>query len=134
MDITGVCGLDFIIALVNILIYRILRLKSRKIEIFPAAAALIMILLWFGYGFVSMRFWRTEISSWPERRIGLVQPNRSSPPQEGVRALSEEPHEFALSRSLLEERPDVISGPRATTSDISRSLAGPKPSAPPLRP
>jgi apolipoprotein N-acyltransferase len=75
MDITGVCGLDFIIALVNILIYRILRLKSRKIEIFPAAAALIMILLWFGYGFVSMRFWRTEISSWPSaHRPGSAQP------------------------------------------------------------
>jgi apolipoprotein N-acyltransferase len=113
LDITGVCGLDFIIALVNILLYRILRLKSRRIEPLQAAAALIMILLWFGYGFSSMRLWRAEISSWPERRIGLVQPNRPSPPpvREGVRALLEEPPEFVLSRSLLKERPDVILWP-----------------------
>ena len=83
---TGVSGLDFMIGLSNILIYRtLIFLNKDKIEsvavyrseIMARVFSLLLFCMWFGYGLYASQQWREEVAAWPTRNIGFVQPNET---------------------------------------------------------
>lgn len=82
IELTGIYGLDGVIALVNIMVFRgVLRRYSRPIPVthIPAWApwglASIIIVSWFGYGIMATRAWDERLASWPTVTVGIVQPN-----------------------------------------------------------
>lgn len=80
-DITGVSGLDFILAMVAVLIAQ--ALIGRKIFFERGAlAAYVLVAAWFIYGFVSLKHWDSAEAQWDTLSVGLVQPDE--PPSIGV--------------------------------------------------
>ncbi len=85
---TGVYGLDAIIALSNIVIFRLLSVlfsdQENRASLFnawpyfntwPYAVAILLLALWFSYGWQANAHWKDKIDTWPTVRLGLVQPN-----------------------------------------------------------
>lgn len=81
-DLVGVYGVDFILALFNVLLFRLLCQFRQALNSRANAVAGLLVLLWFGYGMVALQYWQTELASWSTRAIGIVQPNQ--PPSEDV--------------------------------------------------
>jgi len=81
IEYVGVYGLDFIIILFNIVIYRIFvdlffyRSKHIQPSKFPLIVSTSVIGLWLIYGAISYSFWQTQIATWDTLKIGLVQVN-----------------------------------------------------------
>ncbi len=74
IDLTGVYGLDFIIALTNVIIYKIcLRTQEKGIVI----CATMMVTFWLGYGMFSLSKYQTLERQWTTQKIGIVQPNEA---------------------------------------------------------
>jgi apolipoprotein N-acyltransferase len=77
----GINGLDAIIALTNIILFRffiqlfLMPLTALKKVLWPYAAAVLIITSWFYYGWQSNLTWEAEIKNWDTVRVGLVQPN-----------------------------------------------------------
>jgi len=74
-DILGIYGLDFAIALSNICIYELLRLRYTKPSMLPFVMPGLFLVLWFAYGYYSQAHWEQRQIDWPSKKIGLVQPN-----------------------------------------------------------
>lgn len=114
IEFTGVHGLDALLGLVNILIYRLLQpVGGKQLNRAWLLCALIP-LLWFGYGIVSLQIWDERIAGWQSKRIGLVQPNREArlgrpEPEPGFSRAY--PLEMKLSETLAEANADVIVWP-----------------------
>ncbi|GAA3957165.1 apolipoprotein N-acyltransferase [Allohahella marinimesophila] len=70
--LVGVSGLDFIIAIVNCMLFRCLIREHRSWLMLPAAA---LVLLWFAYGWHAMLKWDDVLAQQQTVRFGLVQPN-----------------------------------------------------------
>ncbi|MEH6347212.1 MAG: apolipoprotein N-acyltransferase [Bermanella sp.] len=74
-DLFGVLALDFIIALVNSVIFLLYCkgsvYKKRSSLIFTSA----IIMSWFIYGQYTLSFWDEEISHWDTKKIGIIQSN-----------------------------------------------------------
>ena len=114
VEIFGVYGLDFILALVNILIYSVIRLDRKIPDKKWIAVALILIMGWFGYGMIKLPQWDQEIGNWESKTIGLVQPNRAASlkqpkPEKGYSRLR--PLEMEMSQKLSNEGADLIVWP-----------------------
>jgi len=82
-EFVGVHGLDAIIVLTNIVLYRLVfrmlltpRLKHNEAK-WPYAVAALLLISWFYYGWSSNRAWESKIEHWETVRIGLVQPNEA---------------------------------------------------------
>lgn len=81
IEFVGVYGLDFIIILFNILVYRVLVLvfssspKPTLRSTLPLIVSLSLIGLWFLYGLTSYSNWQTKIATWDTLKVGLVQVN-----------------------------------------------------------
>jgi apolipoprotein N-acyltransferase len=77
----GVHSLDAIIALSNIMFFRVLfvffsnNAKSHSQSKWAWSIALLLITLWFSYGLASYNKWEKAIASWETLKVGLVQPN-----------------------------------------------------------
>lgn len=81
-DLVGVYGVDFMIGLGNILLFLLLSQPSETLRQLSTALASLVLLLWLGYGVVSLSFWQKDVAGWPQHKVGIVQPNQ--PPSEAV--------------------------------------------------
>lgn len=94
VSVTGVYGLDFVIALANALLFRLLIMKhgflvgylgsdqttasedsTRSSERTPMLAALGVLTLWFCFGVITLIRSELQVPDGPELNIGILQPN-----------------------------------------------------------
>ncbi len=126
-EFVGVQGLDAIIALTNVVLYRIvLRVLtgpdlqinplSAKPTTWPYAVALLMLVSWFCYGWTANLEWQSKINQWDTVRLGLVQPNEIPSLEKQVlypgysRAY---PPEMAMTERLASDGAEVVIWPEA---------------------
>lgn len=81
-DLVGVYGVDFMIGLGNILLFRLLSEPGATLRRASTSLASLALLLWLGYGVAALSGWREAVASWPVHKVGVVQPNQ--PPSEAV--------------------------------------------------
>ncbi|QCF27151.1 apolipoprotein N-acyltransferase [Hydrocarboniclastica marina] len=72
---TGVHGLDAVIALSSIVVFKLLSGRPVRGEVPALSAAVAVIALWLGFGFFSLSDWDRQMESWQTRNIGFVQHN-----------------------------------------------------------
>ena len=105
-EFTGVFGVDFMVALVNITIFKLIQLFRTREGIRSLGVALLVIVAWFSYGTYSLHQWDREIENWEVKKIGIIQPNRASflaeMPEEKGDTL-EHPLEMELSRKVIRD-------------------------------
>jgi apolipoprotein N-acyltransferase len=126
-EFIGVYGLDGIIALVNIIIFRFslqfltiqssfsspLRTHQNR---WPLGVALLLLASWFYYGWSSNLAWEKRIEKWDTVRIGLVQPNEIPSLEKQVltpgysRAF---PPEMAMTQRLASTGAEIVIWPEA---------------------
>jgi apolipoprotein N-acyltransferase len=81
IEFVGVQGLDFIILLFNILVYRILvnafsvHPKDNQQSQLPMLVSTLLIGSWFLYGTISYSSWQAKIAKWDTLKVGIVQMN-----------------------------------------------------------
>jgi apolipoprotein N-acyltransferase len=78
IEFTGVHGLDAIIALSNIILFRVmayLSMKRPKKTIWPCLLGSTPIITWFAYGMISIQSWDIKIENSKTIRLGIVQAN-----------------------------------------------------------
>ena len=81
IEFVGVQGLDFIILLFNILVYRILvnafsaHPKDSQHSKLPLLVSTLLIGSWFLYGTISYSSWQAKIATWDTLKVGIVQMN-----------------------------------------------------------
>ncbi len=113
-EFTGAYGVDFVIALANITLFKMLDKGGFKKHIKGIIIASTIILLWVGYGFYAINLWDKKISTWEKKNIGLVQSNRASsheklpiePGEDFIR-----PFEMTLSKELAKNGAEMIIWP-----------------------
>ncbi len=76
-DLTGVYGLDFLIALCNSVIYLGLTHKNIKRQLRPLLVTGLLIVSWFIYGAIKLYAWDDQVNSWDTKKIGIVQSNET---------------------------------------------------------
>jgi apolipoprotein N-acyltransferase len=74
LDLVGVNGLDVILALVNILLFRLTFCRQSLIS-WGSLSAVGLLVVWFGYGVYMLSHWQERTADWPTAAMGLVQPN-----------------------------------------------------------
>ncbi|BES72377.1 apolipoprotein N-acyltransferase [Marinobacter nanhaiticus D15-8W] len=116
VSLTGVLGLDALIALVNVLLFRWLagQVPAQRDRIGWAAA--VLPLAWLAYGLVSLGLWDARLAEWPTRRVGFVQENVPAgvdqrPPAAGYS--SSYPRALALSEQLADAGAGLVVWPEA---------------------
>ncbi|MCW8195788.1 apolipoprotein N-acyltransferase [Proteobacteria bacterium 005FR1] len=114
--ITGVYGLDFAIALVNVVVFRAIlyRWKKKPSSQLSVFSALGFLGLWFGYGLWSLGHWDIITADWQTTRVGFVQPG--DPPALGSAPIypgysRAYPPEMAMSARLSEAGAQLIVWP-----------------------
>ena len=78
IELTGAAGLDALMLLFNVLVFRLLTPRRAPLVSYSGIAqglAWAAVALWFGYGYASLYEWDRRMAQWDTRRIGLVQPN-----------------------------------------------------------
>lgn len=75
VSITGVLGLDALIALVNVLLFRWLAGQVPAQHDWVGLSAAMLPVVWLTYGLVSLGAWDARLAEWPTRRVGFVQEN-----------------------------------------------------------
>jgi len=119
IEFTGVHGLDAMIALSNIVLFRMITLPSNsqpKSEHRALLMAVVPIIFWFIYGIVSMQTWDKKIEQWETIRIGIVQPNETpslenSKPYPGYSRAY--PPEMAMTERLTKADAEIVIWPEA---------------------
>jgi len=71
-DITGVSGLDFILAIVNVLVAQAL-IRRQVFFQRSALAAYVLVSAWFIYGVTNLVYWDDAVTKWETLKVGLVQ-------------------------------------------------------------
>lgn len=84
IEFTGVHGLDLIIALANIVVFRLIFNLGREkptaiktVSRWPFTVAISMIAAWFIYGANQYPIWEANSSNWNTLKVGIVQPNET---------------------------------------------------------
>lgn len=79
---TGVYGLDLMIGVSNVLIVAAIIQRSglvpglnHRASTFAAAAGVLMLAGWLGFGWWSLAQWDSRAAQWPTLAVGMVQPN-----------------------------------------------------------
>lgn len=113
-EFTGVFGVDFMVALVNITILKGIQFYRRREGGRWLSLALLVIAGWFSYGVCSLQQWDREIETWQVKQIGIIQPNRASfltgDPLEKGDTL-EVPLEMEMSRKVIEKGAEIVIWP-----------------------
>jgi apolipoprotein N-acyltransferase len=126
-EFIGVYGLDGIISLANIVIFRFIlqylttpTSSSRSLKThqnkWPLGVALLLLASWFYYGWSSNLAWGEKIEQWDTVRIGLVQPNEIPSLEKQVltpgysRAF---PPEIAMTKRLASSGAEIVIWPEA---------------------
>ncbi|MFQ3170135.1 MAG: apolipoprotein N-acyltransferase [Oleispira sp.] len=126
-EFVGVYGLDAIIALTNIVIFRLVlqfitvqpskaNQEKASQNKWPLGIAMLLLSTWFYYGWSSNLAWEAKIAQWDTVRIGLVQPNEIPSLEKQVlypgysRAF---PPEMAMTQRLANIGAEVVIWPEA---------------------
>lgn len=114
IDITGVSGLDFVMAVSNVLFFALLKDRLSVFQKRSTYIAVLILVFWFGLGAFKLAQWDQKIANWPIKKIGLVQPNRqptlSRPlPEKGHSRLY--PIEMEIGDHLIDKKPDLMVWP-----------------------
>ena len=78
IDLTGAAGLDAMMALFAVLLYRLIikrDVRAGRQSLIANRVAWGLVLVWLGYGLITLQSWDQRMQQWEARRIGLVQPN-----------------------------------------------------------
>ena len=78
VDLTGAAGLDAMLALFAVLLYRLIikgDVRAGWQSVIANRVAWALVLAWMGYGLFALSSWDQRMQQWETRRIGLVQPN-----------------------------------------------------------
>lgn len=119
VELTGVHGLDAVIALTNIVLFRLvdsLLIRRSKVMVLPYLIALTPIMAWFVYGMIVIQHWDIKIAQSKTMRIGIVQPNevpsleKSTPYPGYSRAY---PPEMAMTERLSKAGAELVIWPEA---------------------
>lgn len=116
VSLTGVYGLDLMIGISNAVLASVLVAGWRSDGV-PANRLVMPCLLlvaWFGYGFVSLGLWQDKVATWPTATLGLVQPDESPSaavplPQPGYSRAY--PPELEITRQLAANPVDLVLWP-----------------------
>jgi len=114
IEFTGIYGLDFILGLVNILIYRLMQPGVTARFNWLWLSCLMMPVLWFAYGAFALQQWDARIQSWETKRIGLIQPNHQATlkrPQPEKGFSRRYPLEMKLSQDVAAEGAEIVVWP-----------------------
>jgi len=118
-EFTGVHGLDAIIALSNIMLFKVINLLStnqKKQTNWPWLLATIIIIAWLTYGLFAMQIWDIKIEDSDTIRIGIVQPNEA-PSLEKSKSYPgysrAYPPEMAMTERLSKDGAEIVIWPEA---------------------
>lgn len=81
IEFVGVHGLDIIVALVNVFIFRMFhsiffsRSEFKRSKKMPWFISIVIVISWFAYGVTQFAVWNAHIEQWDTLKIGIVQPN-----------------------------------------------------------
>ncbi|RFA38146.1 hypothetical protein CAL65_07420 [Alkalilimnicola ehrlichii] len=75
VELTGVYGLDFFLAMTSALLFVALVGPSGAHEKAWNITGVALLGLWFGYGLYHVQAWDNKIAGWEARQVGIVQPN-----------------------------------------------------------
>ncbi len=114
IEFTGIYGLDFIMVLSNVLLFKVVSFPLRRTGWKWMLIGGLLLLGWFSVGGIQLQRWDQEIIKWSSKPIGIVQPNReislSRPrPEEGYSRSS--PLEMEMSHILSSQGADLIIWP-----------------------
>lgn len=114
IEFTGVYGLDFVMLMVNSLLYNLLFNRHDPFLSKTNIGALAIVLTWMAFGTYSLDKWSDSIDKWSYKNIGLVQANRpvslGAPKRRGDENV-ESLLEFQLSKKISKQELDVIIWP-----------------------
>lgn len=119
IDMTGAPGLDAMMLLFSVLVFRLLtRRPEQRGRRFLMANWLAwgVLLGWLGYGLVSLQGWDLRMQQWSARHIGLVQPNDAITlgiPEPAAGFSREYPQEMEATRRLVEAGAQWVAWPEA---------------------
>lgn len=83
IEFVGASGLDAIIILCNVIIYRMIGFvfssyfKTDHSTMPHLLCAMIIVAIWFIYGFIAHSYWQTNIKKWDTFKVGLIQVNET---------------------------------------------------------
>ncbi|MGK0289894.1 MAG: apolipoprotein N-acyltransferase [bacterium] len=112
IEFTGITGLDFILLLVNMIVFQLLTWRRKPASISLLVLGGICVVSWFGYGVYSLEKWDKKIAQWEKKKIGITQPNR--PPVTGVVQPDPSwinPWELSKTRELAEKGAKIVIWP-----------------------
>ena len=115
-ELTGVYGLDALLAVVNATIYVVFARTATRHDRRASVAVAVATILWFGYGFHTLSIWERAVADAQRIRVGIVQPNAApsptipEPPLGFSRAY---PLELAVTTQLARRDADLIVWPEA---------------------
>lgn len=119
IELTGAAGLDAVMALFAVLLYRLMvkrDVRSGRSSVLAHRVAWVLVLAWLGYGMVSLQAWDQDMQQWETRRIGLVQPNDPITldiPEPAVGFSREYPQEMAATQRLIAAGAQWVAWPEA---------------------
>ncbi|HEY8538174.1 MAG TPA: apolipoprotein N-acyltransferase, partial [Steroidobacteraceae bacterium] len=116
IELTGVYGLDALIALGNAAMYVLLARPLRRSDRIALAIALVLAAGWFGYGIRALQNWEERLEGSPTLRVGVVQPNdppSASIPEPRAGFAYTYPLELALTEQLAERGAQIIVWPES---------------------
>lgn len=126
IEYSGVHGLDALIALVNIVVFRTCQRLFRGSNNVsngswkPYFVSILIIVTWFVYGLGRFSFWEESVSQWSRLKVGLVQPNEV--PELGKRPVysgygDSYPPEMEMTERLSRDGAEVVIWPEAQTKN-----------------
>ncbi|MFA5677371.1 MAG: apolipoprotein N-acyltransferase [Pseudomonas sp.] len=119
IELTGAAGLDAVMALFAVLLYRLVAkrsLRSGRQSVLANQVAWAVVLAWLGYGLITLQNWDHKMQQWESRRIGLVQPNDPITldiPEPAVGFSLEYPQEMAATQRLIAAGAQWVAWPEA---------------------
>ncbi|MBF0350193.1 MAG: apolipoprotein N-acyltransferase [SAR324 cluster bacterium] len=122
---TGTYGLDFMMMLVNVTVWKLWESRGKAWKQPTFIAALVLISIWFGYGSWRLSNWQTLISQWHETIIGIVQPDNEAsfqtlPPEPGYSKVY--PPEMEMSLKLAGQGATMIVWPEGNSFYFTQDL------------
>lgn len=114
VELTGVYGLDFIVALANAALFGWVAGEAGRTGRKAAAAAGVVVVLWLGYGLYALSEWDARSAAWDGVRVGLVQSNQEPsiaipPPRPGYSRAY--PPEMAVTEDLATAGAELVIWP-----------------------
>lgn len=116
IDVTGIYGLDAMIALVNAAVFVLCARAPSRIDRAALAATTLILSAWFGYGAAALLQWDAKIAAAPSMRVGIVQPNDQPSamiPEPRAGFSSAYPLELAITTALAARDVELVVWPEA---------------------